>query len=524
MSRWTVRAAGTLTALLLFSACATVTPPVPETEADTAATLEFARNTSMFGPDDHFTGSPLEGVGKTELYPVRPPQDCEVAVLRSGEDSFAVRLAMLKNARSSIRIQALLFNGDEAGLRIAEILKQKKAEGLDVRVIVDAFSNPALQTQWMFFDLKQHGIEVEGYEALALQWINEVPVPFLTPHYDAGRMDKRFHEKLWLIDTDTVDGIAVMGGLNIGNEYFRVDPENPDDYWRDQDVAVRGAVLDDLTRAFEESFDYFVDTKERRGIFNTNLYWGATRDVLDHTGKYPVRYKQEERLVERVATLEALEPELDFRPARCRFLHSRPRLAESYIMQSYLKLFAGVDDELLVANAYFVPTPAITAALKDAAKRCVAVTLVTNSPETNDLPEISMVGRGYYKDLLAVNDTADVAACENADAGIHIWEWIGKAPDDPVQQGTMHSKFAVADRKLSLVGSYNLDPRSERLNSETGLVFEEDALAAELAELIEQDLRYSRRVTPEDAAVFETPEDVIYRFRKEIGHLFEDEL
>ena len=520
LSRATLAA---LTASLTVAAC-TVTPPVPETETDTAAALEFARSTSVFGPADHFEGSPLEDVGKTELYPVRSPDECEVAVLRSGEDSFAVRLAMLKNARSSIRIQALLFNGDEAGLRVAEILKQKKAEGLDVRVIVDAFSNPALQTQWMFFDLKQHGIEVEGYEALALQWLNEVPVPFLQPHYDAGRMDKRFHEKLWLIDTDTPDGIAVTGGLNIGNEYFRVDPQNPDDYWRDQDVAVRGAVLEDLTRAFEQSVDYFVGIKESRGIFNTNLYWGATRDMLDHTGKFPVKYDQDERLVERVATLEALQPALDFQPARCRFLHSRPRFAESYIMQSYLKLFAGAEEELLIANAYFVPTPAISAALEDAAKRCVSVTLVSNSPETNDLPEISMVGRGYYKDLLAVNETPEVAACENEDAGIHIYEWVGAAPDDPVQQGTMHSKFAVVDRRLSLVGSYNLDPRSERLNSETGLVFEEPALAEELAGLIEQDLHYSRRVTPELAAGFEDPDDVIYRFRKQIGHLFEAEL
>jgi hypothetical protein len=36
----------------------------------------------------------------------------------------------------------------------------------------------------MFFDLKQHGIEVEGYEALWLQWINEVPVPGAMPHFD----------------------------------------------------------------------------------------------------------------------------------------------------------------------------------------------------------------------------------------------------------------------------------------------------------------------------------------------------
>lgn len=524
MKQTAVSLACGIAAALLAAACASVEPPVPDSEPDTAAALEFARTTSVFGPADHFTGSNIEEIGYSELYPVHPPEDCEVAVLRSGEDSFALRLELLKNARSSIRIQALVFNGDEAGLRVAEILKQKKADGLDVRVIVDAFSNPALQTQWMFFDLKQHGIEVEGYEALALHWINEVPVPLLTPHYDAGRMDKRFHEKLWLIDAETPDSIAVTGGLNVGNEYFRVDPENPEDYWRDQDVAVRGAVLADLTRAFEQTFDYLIGIKESRGIFNTNLYWGATRNMLDHTGKFPVNYDQEERLVERVASLEALEPELDFRPARCRFLHSRPRFAESYIMQTYLKLFAGAEKELLIANAYFVPTPAISAALKNAASRCVAVTLISNSPETNDLPEISMVGRGYYKDLLAVNDTPAVRACPNEDAGISIFEWIGESEGDPVKQGTMHSKFAVADRRLGLVGSYNLDPRSERLNSETGLIFEEETLAGELAELIEQDLRYSRRVTPEIAAEFEDPDDAIYRFRKEIGHLFEGEL
>jgi len=511
--------------LTVLSACATVSPPAPETPEEVKAELEFARSTSVFGPETDFNPSVLENVGAAELYAVRGPDECEVAVLASGEGSFAARLAMLRDAKQSIRIQALVFKGDEAGLRIAEILKQKKAEGLDVRVIVDAFSNPWLQTQWLFFDLKQHGIEVEGYEAMALQWINETPVPALTPHHDAGRIDKRFHEKLWLIDAETEYGLGVTGGLNIGNEYFRIDPENPEGYWRDQDVAVRGAILEDLAAAFDHTFDYLVGIKESRGIFNTNLYWDATRSLLDHTGKYPVKYETDARLVERVRALEADERELDFRAAQCRFLHNRPRFAETYIMQAYLKLITSARDELLIANAYFVPTPAIAKALKDAARRCVSVTLISNSPETNDLPEISMVGRGYYKDLLAVNETPEVTACEEDDAGLHIWEWIGEAPGDPVQQGTMHSKYAVVDRNTALVGSYNLDPRSERLNSETALVFEDPVLASELTRwFIDNDLHYSRPVSPEAAAEFADPEDTVYRFRAKIGHLFEKEL
>jgi putative cardiolipin synthase len=173
-----------------------------------------------------------------------------------------------------------------------------------------------------------------------------------------------------------------------------------------------------------------------------------------------------------------------------------------------------------------VPTPSIALALRDAAKRCVAVRLISNSPETNDLPEISLVGRGYYKDLLAVNQTPEVASCRSQDAGLRIWEWVGQSADEVERrQGTMHSKYAVVDGRRGLVGSYNLDPRSEKLNSETALVFEQPELAEQLrSAYLENDLRYSREVTPAQAAEFEAPEDVIERFRKSIGHLFEQHL
>ena len=42
--------------------------------------------------------------------------------------------------------------------------------------------------------------------------------------------------------------------------------------------------------AFDRNFDYFVGVKKSRGIFNTNLYWDATRAVLDKTGKLPIHY------------------------------------------------------------------------------------------------------------------------------------------------------------------------------------------------------------------------------------------
>ena len=514
-------------AICLLTGCASV-PPAPD--APEAMGLDgFIRETSsssVLGFESRFVGSPYPDVGLSGLFPVRGPDECELAVLQGGEDSFAVRMEALKNAQVSIRIQALVFKGDESGLRIAEVLKQKKAAGLDVRVIVDAFSNPWLQTQWLFFDLKQHGIEVEGYEAMALQWLNEVPIPLLTPHTDPEQLDKRFHEKMWIIDGETDDALAITGGLNIGNEYFRADPDDPDNTWRDQDIVVRGAVVGDLVKAFDRNFDYFVGVKKSRGIFNTNLYWEATRNVLDKTGMVPITYTTDPAIVTNVVELEARRPTLSFRHAACRFLQNRPRLKETYIQQAYIKLIEQAQSEVLIANAYFVPTPSISMALTDAAKRCVSVQLISNSPDTNDLPEITLVGRGHYKDLLSVNGTPEVMACKNADAGIRIWEWTGQAADESTRsQGTMHSKFAVVDKQRSLVGSYNLDPRSEKLNSETAVVFLEPGLSQQLRhKFFDDDLDYSREVTPGQAAEFESPEDVIKRFRKSIGELFEQHL
>ncbi len=514
------------TAALLTGCVASTPASAPGAIGEPRTFIEETSATSVLGPDSVFVGSPYEDVGSSGLFPAHGPADCRLAVLANGEDSFAVRIAVLKNAQKSIRIQALVFKGDESGLRIAELLKQKKAAGLDVRVIVDAFSNPWLQTQWMYFDLKQHGIEVEGYEAMALQWLNEVPVPHLTPHFDPQQPDKRFHEKMWIVDGETAAAVAVTGGLNIGNEYFRVNPADPDATWRDQDVVVRGAIVRDLVTAFDRNFDYFVGVKRSRGVFDTNLYWDATRKVLDHTGNVPIQYETKSEVVAHVAEIETRQSAVNYSGATCRFFQSRPRLKESYIQQAYVKLIERAQSEVLVANAYFVPTPSIKLALLDAARRCVAVRLISNSPQTNDLPEISLVGRGHYKDLLAVNDSPEVAACGNADKGLRIWEWVGQSATEATRnQGTMHSKFAVVDGRRSLVGSYNLDPRSERLNSESAMVFEQPELSAQLrAAFFDNDLNYSREVTLAQAVEFESPEDVIQRFRKSIGHLFEQHL
>ncbi len=71
----------------------------------------------------------------------------------------------------------------------------------------------------------------------------------------------------------------------------------------------------------------------------------------------------------------------------------------------------------------------------------------------------------------------------------------GTANTDNVLSGTVHAKYAVFDRVVSLVGSHNLDPRSEKLNSETAIIYESRPLSERLAELFYgNDLVFSKRI------------------------------
>jgi len=498
-----------LVALVLLGACGEergrrARPDAGRSRTVLDAGARDAARPTIFDDAFAFTCSPIEDVGCTGVFPVRrgPAEGrgpTELALLSDGEASLAARLDSLVKARRSIRIQALIFRADDVGLRVAELLKRKKAEGLDVRVIVDAPSNLDWQTQWMYFDLKRHGIEVHGYEALYLQWLTAEIVPT-----DPLRPNKRFHDKMWVVDGEDPDrAVAIVGGLNIANEYFRVDP-TPLNRWRDQDVLVRGAAVHDVMAAFDRNDAFFRSIKSRLpAIFNPDNAWHLAREVQSKVGavRTPTWSRPELRAeIDRVvAAARAGEPA----PVVARFLQSRPRFEESYIGQAYLDLIGRARSRVDLANAYFVPSRPLIAALQAAARRGVKVVVVTNSPATNDISQVAVVSRWLYGELLAVNREPVVQGATDG-RGITIREWQGA----PFGEGTLHAKMGIFDGVEAIVGSYNLDPRSERLNSETAIALRSDALAGALERWFTTEyVAKSAAITPEQAAEFRRPDD-----------------
>jgi phosphatidylserine/phosphatidylglycerophosphate/cardiolipin synthase-like enzyme len=279
-----------------------------------------------------------------------------------------------------------------------------------------------------------------------------------------------------------------------------------------------------MVATFDRNFEYFLKVKESRGIFNTNIYWGATRDVFEKTGKIDMRHVTDEQLNENVRKMANKKLDLKYENAKCRFFQNRPRFGETFIEQAYLKSIKAAEKEVLIGNAYFVASAAFVETVKDAARRCVKVIILTNSPATNDLPMLTILGRDFYDDILAVNTEPTVQSCDGG--GVQIWEWQGRRTNASEQtEGTIHAKYAVFDCRVSIVGSYNMDPRSRTLNSESAIVFENKNLSRQLADMYyENDLDFSKQITLEDTVAFSDSADAVYQLQKDFGIFIENDL
>jgi cardiolipin synthase len=128
-------------------------------------------------------------------------------------------------------------------------------------------------------------------------------------------------------------------------------------------------------------------------------------------------------------------------------------------------------ESLEITDAYMVAPPPVLDALEDAARRGVAVRILL--PGRNNHPVAGAAARWVYSRLL--------------DAGVRIYEWEGVM---------IHAKTAVADGRIALVGSSNLDPLSMRLNFELNLAVIDPGTSDAMRKMFERDLSEARPVIP----------------------------
>lgn len=431
-----------------------------------------------------------EKIDEAEATPPPPARDGNRArLLTNGEAAFLKRLELVDSAERSIYVQALIFKADTIGTAIADRLIARKRERPDlaIEVIVDAFSNiQDYDAQMLYFELMDAGIPVHGYEPLYLEWIDEIDVE------DWTAANKRYHEKYFIADGER----AVVGGMNIGDEYARIG-DDPTRIWRDQDIYLEGPVVADVAKAFEENAAQFRRIHERRPeLLESDAYWSAWRKVhpslREKVGETLGRDRSWKRPdIQPLDTADLTKravPSKTHDDVSVQFVRSRPRLGERWIDEVYAARIGEARSTIVIANAYFIPTPDLKSALAAAARRDVEVTVITNSKATNDIPLINDAGRVAYRELI--------------DAGVRVFEWHAERHGE----GTLHAKLAVFDSDVAIVGSYNLDPRSLALNSENIVVVNDPEIASELhTRIVDTDLTFAERITEAQAEAWSDP-------------------
>ena len=157
------------------------------------------------------------------------------------------------------------------------------------------------------------------------------------------------------------------------------------------------------------------------------------------------------------------------------------------VVDGLLQLMGRTRQELLIISPYFVPGADMKAAFAEARKRGVRVRILTNSLASNDAP-IAHVGYARHREeLLDMGIELYEMRSEQAGVGSAFGSSGGSAAGE--SRSMLHSKVMVVDGRLLVIGSMNLDLRSQLQNTEIALLIRSPGLSREAAGQIEAAMR-----------------------------------
>jgi putative cardiolipin synthase len=352
-----------------------------------------------------------------------------------GAASFQRRLELVASARTSIALEFFIYDVDDASRLITQALIKKAREGVQVRILVD-FSAPVFQLKPAYARLLgEAGVKVRYYNTSAL--------------YRLVSIQHRSHRKLLIVDGETV----LTGGRNIANEYFDLS----DRYnFLDADLEITGPIV----KTVLESFD---------------VYWSshlATEPVPDpkpnaEAAKFVLPDERDAALLGKLrAAGESYRQSHKAHECRdLRFVTDFPNHGEASrnVFNAIVEELGTARHDVVVESPYFVIKSGGYAVLEDLHKRGVGVRVLTNSLASTDA---SYSVGALYPWLGSLADT-----------GLTLSAYGGKPlPGQSTDLGGgtpgwgLHAKRGVIDGDTTLLGTYNMDPRSANLNSELMVV------------------------------------------------------
>jgi cardiolipin synthase C len=444
------------------------------------------------------------------------PNKTGLYVLEKGGDALLVRGWLADRAVKSIDVQYFIWGSDNIGKLAAEALLRAAERGVHVRVLVDDLLIDA-QTDELFALAYHPNIEIRVYNP-----VHSVGVNFFERLFglatDFRGSNQRMHNKMFVVDKL----IGITGGRNMENQYFDFGHKYN---YRDRDVLLVGKVMGELNKTFDEfwndelarpveslvrnPFQNDIDwapedewgndiavsnselkdklnklTQEKVNFIYTNLYLYAQ----DETNYLPEVHQSLDAINDVVVEVTNSVYWLD-----AIFISDRPGKNQTWFNYSLggggdstsalAQLVASAKNNIVIQSPYLILSSDAWDLFNAALARGVTIKINTNSLSASDnLPAFS----GYSAQI-----------DELLDAGVEVYEYRHdakrryelvkqysqyKGQDLPIF--SLHAKTMVVDDSIVFIGTFNLDPRSENLNTEVGVI----AKSPELAQAVKQEI------------------------------------
>jgi cardiolipin synthase C len=399
-------------------------------------------------------------------------------LVSNGPEAFAVRARSASLAGRSLDVQTYIWNADLTGRYLAYALLTAADRGVKVRLLVDDMD--ARGKNYGFVALDAHpNIEVRMFNPLPSR---SGTLAFIGDFLASGkRLNHRMHNKTWIAD----NRIAIVGGRNLGDEYFGA---AEDVNFVDLDFAMVGPVVRDAAASFDKYWNstaaYPVALLNPEGVTAAELKkLRAQVDQAAEEGKnssYAELLKRDDA-VERLVSGDwsfAWSSEFQFVSDDPLKALKAQNLQKSEVLSTLVPVLRSARQSETLISPYFVPGPRGTEFFVDRARSGTQVRILTNSLAANDVAAVHGGYSEYRKQLLK--------------GGVKLWE-LKPLPGTKAKSSmfgskgsSLHTKALAVDGERIFVGSYNLDPRSTALNCEQGVLVTSDALAAQFAQIFEQ--------------------------------------
>lgn len=403
------------------------------------------------------------------------PQQSGAAFLQDPLLAFDARAQTARAAQRSLDIQYYLWHHDITGRLLQNELYAAAERGVRVRLLLDDMSKSGRDEELLALD-KHPNIEIRLFNpgrnrTSSIRRAIEIGLRFIS-------FNRRMHNKAWIAD----NRVALVGGRNIGDEYFGA---NSQGNFRDTDLMLFGPAVEQTSQIFD-AFWNADEVIPIRALYKKGSRWSEQEAAqkrqewllqaaltswgqeLSHNKPLSEYFAQGNLTIHWTEHIKVLsDPPSKAAPV------SRKRRQAGWLVYDLNALLYSAKEENWIISPYFVPGNSGAVLLSGQVMRGMKVRVLTNSLAANNVPMVHAGYSKYRKPLL--------------EHGVELYELKPSFKDTKREiintgRASLHSKAILVDNHKGFVGSFNLDPRSQQLNTEMGVIFEHQGLAQELRE------------------------------------------